>query len=113
MLLPGLALGLPFVALAATGCGTSGTLAYIICTVGNLLSAIIPVLVVLGIIYFVWGVITYVISDDEEAKKAGRDRIIFGIIGLVAIVAMWGLVNVLVSTFGLGDNETVPTLPGI
>jgi len=41
------------------------------------------------------------IASDEEAKKAGRDRIIFGIIGLAVIVAMWGLVNILIKTLVL------------
>src|ERR1700749_633575 len=57
----------------------------ILCKVAEILNAILPVLIALGVVYFVWGVVTYVISPDEEAKKAGRDRIIFGIIGLAVI----------------------------
>lgn len=109
----------PAVASAAIGTGfcsvnsNNGTLGSILCKVGDLLNAVIPVLVVLGIVYFVWGVITYVISKEEEAKKAGRNRIIFGIIGLVAIVAMWGLVNILIRTFGLNDNSGAVPLPSV
>ncbi|MFA6520691.1 MAG: hypothetical protein WCT44_03740 [Candidatus Paceibacterota bacterium] len=115
VVLSGLVMSLaPVVASAANFCGSaqSGTLGSIICKIGDLLNAVIPVLVVLGIVYFVWGVITYVISKEEEAKKAGRNRIIFGIIGLVAIVAMWGLVNILIRTFGLEGPATV-TLPSV
>ena len=104
----------PVVAVAqATTCANAaaGTIGKIICKIGDLLNMVIPVLVVLGIVYFVWGVITYVISSDEEAKKAGRDRIIFGIIGLACIVAVWGLVNILVSTFGLKDAGTNVSIP--
>ncbi len=104
----------PVVALAATTCSgqSAGTIQFIICKIGDILNMVIPVLVVLGIVYFVWGVITYVISSDEEAKKSGRNRMIYGIIGLAVIVAMWGLVNILVSTFGLNSNTQV-TLPTV
>jgi hypothetical protein len=107
----------PAVAFAATGfCAANanaGTLGTILCKIGDLLNAVIPVLVVLGIVYFVWGVITYMISKEEEAKKAGRNRIIFGIIGLVAIVAMWGLVNILIRTFGLNNDTGTVVLPSV
>ena len=51
--------------------GTGGTIGNIICTIGNILNYIIPVIVILGIVYFVWGVISYVIAGDEEAKTKG------------------------------------------
>jgi len=107
----------PFLAFAQVGTGgcanqLPGTLQSIICTVGNILNTLIPIMMVLAIVYFIWGVIQYVISSDEEAKKSGKDRMIWGIIGLVAIVAVWGLVAVLTNTFGLTGNANVnvPTL---
>ncbi len=76
----------------------------IICKIGELFSYIIPVLVSLGVIYFIWGVIQYMIGDSEEAKTKGRDTILYGIIGLTVIIAMWGLVEILKVTFlGRGD----------
>lgn len=89
-----------------------GTLQYVLCIVGNILGAVVPILIALGIVYFVWGVITYVIASDEEAKKTGKNRMIYGIIGLVAIVAMWGLVALLTTTFALNNNANVqiPTI---
>lgn len=85
----------------------------ILCRIGNILNAVIPVLIALGVVYFVWGVISYVIGADEEAKKKGRDKIIYGIIGLAVIVAVWGLVNVLVNTFGVKNQGQTVTLPTI
>lgn len=114
----------PFMALAqvttsgstSTNCDLSaarGTLEGLMCKVGSLLNAVIPVLIALGVVYFVYGVITFVISDDEEAKTKGRDRIIYGIIGLAVIIGMWGLVNLLRNTFNLNNttNVPLPTVP--
>jgi hypothetical protein len=87
-----------------------------LCKIQSILNAVIPVLVTLGVVYFVYGVITYVISSDEEAKKTGRDRIIYGIIGLAVIIGMWGLVSILTRTFGVDSNNGIrpdqfPTVP--
>jgi len=106
----------PLIASAATcttAVETSGTIEGIVCKIGSILDTVIPVLVVLGVVYFVWGVVSYVISDDEEAKKKGRDRMIYGIIGLVVIVAMWGLVGIVVKTFGVGVGGGGLPLPGV
>ncbi len=91
-----------------------GTVDGIICKIGDLLNLMVPVLIGLGVLYFVWGVITYVVNDDEEAKTKGRDRIIYGIIGLAVIVSAWGLVNLLLGTFGINkesQNIVYPTVP--
>ena len=79
-----------------------GTIQSIICKIGNIFDIIIPILIIAGVLFFIWGVVQYVIAGDEEAKKKGRDRMIYGIIGLVVIVAMWGLVGIVNRTFGLG-----------
>ncbi|MFZ2072165.1 MAG: pilin [Minisyncoccia bacterium] len=91
----------------------AGTIQKVICTIGNILDTLIPILIVLGIVYFVWGVVQYVMADEEEAKKKGRSRMIYGIIGLVVIVGMWGLVGIITNTFSLSGTTTytIPSSP--
>lgn len=100
---------------ATSRCALDGnsTLFTLLCKFGELLNAVVPVLIALAVLYFVWGVVQYVISDDEEAKAKGKDRIIFGIIGLAVIIGLWGLVNLLKNTFNLNNtgNVSLPTLP--
>lgn len=84
----------------------------LIIQIQSILNSIIPVIVALGVVYFVWGVVQYVIADGEEAKKKGKDRIIYGVIGFAVIVGLWGLVNIVVNTFGLGGTS-VPKLDTI
>src|SRR6476659_1129828 len=99
MVLSGMVLGFaPLVALAqiatgagVQGCGATGTtnnvtdIQVFLCKASSLLYAVVPFLIALGVVYFVFGVIMYVIASDEEAKKKGRNSIIFGLIGLAVI----------------------------
>jgi hypothetical protein len=115
--LSSLVLGTPLFALAASsGCtGTVYGIKAVICTIGSILNTIIPIIIVLGVVYFVWGVVSYMIGADEEQKKKGRDKILYGIIGLVVIVGMWGLVRIVTDTFGIEDqsgNLHLPCVPG-
>ena|SRR3989338_7703671 len=125
IVLSGILLGsAPIIALGQAGTTTGGTPAscsnYVgqsnlnsfLCKIGELLNAVVPILIALGVVFFVWGVVSYVIGSDEEAKKKGRDRMIYGIIGLVVIVGMWGLVRLVTNTFGL-NNTTNITLPTV
>ncbi len=123
IVLSGFVLGLaPVLALAQvtggnpTSCtgGQINTIQGILCKISELLNAILPVLIALGVVYFVWGVVQYVIASDEEAKKTGRNRIIAGIIGLAVIISVWGLVKILANTFvpsGNNANIQFPTVP--
>lgn len=86
----------------------------ILCKISDLLNLVVPIILALGVVYFVWGVISYVVAGDEEAKTKGRDRMIYGIIGLAVIIALWGIVKILTNTFGIDTNPqniTLPTTP--
>jgi len=93
-------------------CSTQDGLKYILCKVSLLLNTIVPILITLGVIYFIYGVISYAIAKDNEAKTGGRAAMINGLIALLVIVSVWGLVNILKSTFKI-DNDIMPPLPEV
>lgn len=93
----GLALGVPFFASAVDN--TPGTIGFIIYTIASWISYIVPLLITVAIGYFIWGVISFITSSDEEAKKNGRDKIINGLIGLFVILAFWGIIALVQRTF--------------
>ncbi len=105
---------LPVLSLAQTNAATAvkvcslkiNNIGDVICKIGDILNALIPVLVLLGVVYFVWGVISFMIGADEEQKTKGRNKIIYGIIGLVVIVGMWGIVGLVKSSFGLDQANS-------
>ncbi|HEY5588942.1 MAG TPA: hypothetical protein VIK86_08310 [Candidatus Paceibacterota bacterium] len=98
----------PVLALAADQIG--GILATLI----GYLNYIVPALITVAVVYFIWGVITYMTSADEEQKKMGRSKIINGLIGLFVIVAFWGIIAVVKNTFGIGNitgQNITPCVP--
>jgi len=102
----------PFLAFASGSCDTLNGLGKIICQINDIFSSILPVLVSFGVLYFIWGMVQYFIADGEEAKKTGRERIIYGIIGLAVIISIWGLVKILTDTFGLSGSAPSFTVNG-
>src|SRR3972149_12147216 len=85
---------LPLVTFAAnTDCTTLDGIGKLLCQAHRILNSVLPVLVALGVVYLVWGVVQYVIGDADEAKKKGRDTIIYGLIGLAVIIGFLGVVE--------------------
>jgi hypothetical protein len=71
----------------------------------NILNTILPIIIALAVVYFIWGIFQYVVSGDEEKRKEGQQKIIYGVVGLFVMISVWGLVNILVNTFGLDTSS--------
>ncbi len=72
--------------------------------IGNL---IVELAISLAVLFIIVNVVRYLIagSDDEEARKKGGDAILYGVIGLFAILSIWGMVFLLTNTFRFSDNQ--------
>lgn len=76
----------------------------------NIIRTIIGILFPLATAIFLWGVIEYMrAAGDEKKIKDARQKITYGIIGLFLMVAVWGIVHVILVTFGLNIVETKTT----
>jgi hypothetical protein len=56
-----------------------------------------------ALISFLMGLVGYLINSGDEAKR--KDSIAYmitGIIGLTVIVGLWGIVSIIMGTFGSG-----------
>ena len=102
VLISSLAFAMPLMALAAT-------LGDIIRTVRDLVNTIIPLFMVIAVAVFLWGIVKYITAaGDEEKAKDARGYIIYGLIGVFVMVAFWGIIQVVASTFGITPGGTVP-----
>lgn len=82
----------------------------------DIINQLIPFVIAIAGLIFIIGVVKFVTAaGDEEKRREGRNFILYGIIGLAVIFVFWGLVNVLINTFGfdvgLPSIPTVPTIP--
>lgn len=75
-------------------------------------SVLVPVIFALAFVVFLYGIArAYIFSrgEPEEVSK-GHQLILWGVIGFVVMVSLWGLVNVVANTFGL-TGRVAPMLP--
>ena len=76
--------------------------------ISGIVAPILPLLVGLAVVVFVYGVLTTMLSEGGEKKEEGKQFMLWGIIGIFVMVSVWGLVNVLKETFGL--TTTAPSI---
>ncbi|MHB0865437.1 MAG: pilin [Minisyncoccota bacterium] len=80
----------------------------------NIINGIfVPVLFALAFLTFIWGVFKYfILGADSDAERAtGRKFVLWGIIGFVVILSVWGLVGLLGNTLGLSPGGSAPSYP--
>ena len=75
---------------------------------------LVPLLFVVAFLVFIWGVFQYFIlgGDDEGKRETGKGFMVYGIVGFVVMVSVWGIVNLFSSGLGLKDAniEDMPTV---
>ena len=99
-------------AAAAPAVTTVTSFSSLIDKVVDVLGKIVPLLIGLAVVVFLYGVLKFITAaGDETKRKEGKDVIIYGIIGLFVMVSVWGLVNLILGTFTL--SPAMPTMPGL
>lgn len=74
---------------------------------------LVPVLLAIAFITFLWGVYKYFIlgANDEKSLADGRQFVFYGIMGFAIIISVWGLVNLVVETLGFTTGGNMPNPP--
>ena len=91
--------------------GNNGGFYGVVSVVKNAINVILPVIISLAVLYFLWGLFLYIKSDDAAKQAEARMYILWSVIFIAVMVSVWGLVNILTSTFNL--DKTAPTPPPI
>ena len=94
----------PALALAQTASGTQ-TLTTITTKVVGYLNTALQFLMGLAVLMFVFYVIRYFIQPTDNRSEAWQ-YVLWSLVGFFVIFSMWGLVNVLISSFGLQSNPS-------
>ncbi len=77
-------------------------------------TVLVPVLFAVAFIVFIYGIaVKYIFSHGDPTKVSeGHKIILWGLIGFVVMLSLWGLVNIFDTTLGLG-GDTRPDYPTI
>jgi len=64
-----------------------------------ILDPIITLLFAGAVMYFVWGLVETITSGDDSTKrKTGSNHIMWGLVGIFIMVAVYGILNVVTAT---------------
>lgn len=77
-------------------------------TIRGLIAALVPIIIALAVLYFLWGLLKYVTSSDSSDQAEARNTMVMGIIVLFVMISVWGLVELLADTFNI-DSGSAPT----
>jgi uncharacterized membrane protein YidH (DUF202 family) len=107
--LPFVALSVPVVALAQFG-GIDQLGDNVVEFINQTL---VPLIFAIAFLVFLWGIFTHFIlgKDNEEKRKEGTQYMMWGIIGFVIMVSVWGIVNLVAGSLNLDQTETLQNIP--
>lgn len=90
---------------------SSRTLRDVVADISGILGdAVMPLLFIFALSWFIWGVVEFIGSaDNKEKRTKGRVRMLWGIIALFAMVSFLGLTSIFTETF-FNQSPTLPQL---
>ena len=57
------------------------------------MNLLIPILIGLGLLYFIWNVISLIRSEDEGKREEAKKGMWWGIVAMFVIVSIWGIIS--------------------
>lgn len=72
------------------------------------LNVLVPILVGVAMIVFIWGVIQYLASSDPTKKEGSRRILVIGIVGIFILVSVWGIIAIVQNIFFDGVSGGAP-----
>ena len=90
----------------------SPTIEFVIARLGTVLNRIIPFLLIVATAVFLWGIVRYLSAGgDQEQTLQARRHMVYGVIALAIMLAVWGFAFLLIDVVFDNPNP-VPTIPG-
>lgn len=88
------------------------TIDYVLSRISGIINFTIPILGSLAFVVFLLGIVKFIYSGgDENKRKEAKNYIIYGLIGMFVLVAMWGIFQIVLNTFFGGSQGTPLSLP--
>ena len=67
-----------------------------------IINPLIYFMIGLATVYFLWGVVEYLIHGDEaDARATGTQHMIWGVVGLAIMIGVFGIIGIIERTIGI------------
>ena len=67
-----------------------------------ILNPLIILFFTVALLVFMWGLVEFLLHPDEGAdREKGKRNILYGILGMLVMVAAFGIIRIILDTFGL------------
>ncbi len=80
-------------------------------------SVLIPLIFAVALLMFIYGMYKYFIlgGSSDTDRATGQKLLVASVVGFVAMVSIWGMVNLVAGGLGLTDSgvKSIPTGPTI
>lgn len=75
----------------------------ILATFVDIIDTAIPLVILFAVLFFIFGAIKLIYAaGDDSARTSGRQTMVWGIIALFFMTAIWGIVEIITRTFFTG-----------
>ena len=80
---------------------------YLLYILNFLNTRIVPFLMVLALLFFIWNTFRFFIwhGDEEDGRESAKSLAIWGITAFAVIATIWGLVNLGLQVFGINNAQ--------
>ncbi len=71
-----------------------------------IINPLITFLFALAVAFFLYGVFEFIWNQDNEEKKtSGKSHMIWGVIGITIMMAVWAILGLILSTFQIPSSQ--------
>jgi TRAP-type C4-dicarboxylate transport system permease small subunit len=78
-----------------------------------IVNPIIELLIAVALIVFLWGVFQYFVKQNSsEARSTATQHMLYGIIGLFIMISVFGIINAIMNTLNVPQDQRPSTIPG-
>lgn len=76
---------------------------------------LIPLVFAVALLMFIYGMFQYFIlgGADEDSRETGRRLMLWAIVGFVAMVSVFGIVNLIAGGLGFSEEENIQNIPNV
>ncbi|HEY4504392.1 MAG TPA: pilin [Candidatus Paceibacterota bacterium] len=99
--------GFAMLPLLASAQAVGGNIPALLSLIESVVGRLIPIFVALALIYFIWGLMKFILAADSEAREEGKKGMWWGIVALFVIVSIWGIVAFISRTLGIDSTTNV------